>query len=203
MEESSALALPPISEQALHDPEERDNGEGECAPVDEGAAPLVDEDGEKGPANGDGTCDVTLGGGEGVSGGGCFEEEEGEEDEDLGPDSCGVDEGVNAESFEGREEDEDGGEAVVEGEGEVDPEFVVNVLAGVMLLHDIVDVTDAAANEQGEDERDDVVLLTPNIHVDTGQDGQKGETPGDAVDDGTLSGREELIDDVTEKEEVD
>jgi hypothetical protein len=123
VEKTATLALPPITEQALRDPEEGDDGEGECAPVDEGTAPLVDEDGEEGPADGDGACDVTLGGGEGVSGGGSFEEEEGEEDEYLGPDSCGFDEGIDAEGFEGGQEDEDGCEAVVEGEREVNPDF--------------------------------------------------------------------------------
>jgi len=203
VQQTAALAFPPISEQALNDPEDAKNGEGQCAPMDEGGAALVDEDGEEGPADGDGACDVALGGGECVCGGGCFEEKEGEEDEDLRPDSCGFDEGVYAEGFEGGEEDEDGCESVVEGEGEVDPEFVVETLAGVMFLDDVVDVTDAATDEEGEDESDNVMLAGPDVHVDTGENGQEGEAPGDAIDDGTLAGGEELVDDVTEQEKVD
>jgi len=199
MKKPTALSLPPVSEQALRDPEEADDGEYQSAPMDERGAPLVDEDGEKGPADGDRACYVTLGGGECVCGGCGFEEEEGEEYEEFCPDSCGFDEGVYAKGFEGREEDEDGCEAVVEGEGEVNPEFVVNVLASVMLFHDVVDMTDAAAHEESEDEGNDIMPGCPDVNIDSGKNAQEGEAPGDAIDDGALSSREELVDDITEE----
>jgi len=121
MKKPTALSLPPVSEQALRDPEETDDGECQRTPVDECGAPLVDEDGEEGPADGDGTCYVTFGRGECVGGGGGFEEEQSEEDEEFRPDSGGFDEGVYTEGLEGCKEDGDGCEAVVEGEREVDP----------------------------------------------------------------------------------
>jgi hypothetical protein len=74
---------------------------------------------EQGPSDRDSTGEITFGTGEGIGGSSGFEDEESEEDEDLGPDSCGVGRGVTSESFESGEEYEDGRPAVVEGEGEV------------------------------------------------------------------------------------
>lgn len=77
-------------------------------------------DTKEGPGDSDGTSEITLGRGECVSSGGGLEDEEGEEDEDLGPDSGAVRVGVATECLETGEEDKDGGPAVVEGEGKVD-----------------------------------------------------------------------------------
>jgi len=85
----------------------------------------------------------------------------------------------------------------------MDPQFIVKALAGVMLLHDVVDVTDTATNEEGEDESHNIMLAGPDVDVDTGEDSQERETPGDAINDGTLASREELVDDITEEEEMD
>lgn len=43
----------------------------------------------------------------------------------------------------------------------------------------------------------------PKIDVDGVEDGEEGETPRNSVNDNQLSAREELVDDGTEKEEVD
>jgi len=202
MQNSAGTALVPVAPQSLGDPEETENGEYQGTPVNESGGPLVDEDGEEGPCDGNGGCNVTFCGGESVGGGCGFEEEEAEEDEDLGPDTCWVGQGIDTEGFEGGEDDEDGSETVIEGEWEMDPEFVVDVLPNVMFPDNVVDVTDGAANEQSEDECYDVMLASPYVDVNAGQDSKEGETPADAIDDGALSAGEELVDDISKKEEM-
>ena len=59
----------------FQDPHEGKEGKGESRPVDEAGRALVCEDGEEGPADGDGGGQVAFGGGEGVGSGGGFEEE--------------------------------------------------------------------------------------------------------------------------------
>ncbi len=75
-----------------------------------------------------------------------------EEDEDLGPDAGMLHGRVDAEGFKGGEEDEDGGPSVVEGEGEMNPDFVVQALGSMMAAHDVVYMRDGGGNEQSEDE---------------------------------------------------
>jgi len=130
----------------------------------------MSEDREEGPGDGDGSGDVTFGGRESIGGGGGFEEEETEEDEDFCPDACWVSESVYAECLECGKDDEDGREPVVEREWEMNPEFIIDVASWVMFLDDVIDVTHAAANEESEDERDDVMLATPNVYVNAGED---------------------------------
>ena len=71
----------------------------------ERAARLVGVDRPERPGDGDAAGEVALRGGECV--GGCcgFEEEEGEEDADFGPDAGGMCSGVYAEGFEEGEDD--------------------------------------------------------------------------------------------------
>lgn len=64
-------------------------------------------------------------------------------------------------------------------------------------------MADGGAHEQRKDERDDIVPVAPDIHVDRVQDEEEREAPGDTVDDRLLALREELVDDVAEQEEVD
>ena len=45
---------------------------------------------------------------------------------------------------------------------------------------------------------DDIILPRPNIHVNRIEDGKERETPRDSINDNTLSGREELVNDGTE-----
>jgi len=190
-------------EDGLQDGEERDNGEGECRPVDEGGVDLVSINGKERPGNGDGTSNVTLWGGEGVGGRGGFEEQQRKEDKDFGPDAGLVDVSVDAKCLESGEDDENGGPAVVEGEGEVDPEFVIDVLATVRLLDDIVDVGDSGRDQESENEGDDVMLTSPDVDVDGVEGSEEREAPADTVDDGAFSVGEELVDHCAAEKEVD
>lgn len=160
------------------------------------------KDSEERPGNGNASGEVTFGRRESVGCGGRLEEEESEEDEDLGEDTGVMAVGVHTESLECRNEDKESSESVPEREWKMDPEFVIDVLSRVMLLDDIVDVRDGGADEESKDESDDVVATAPDADVDGVEDDEKGETPVDTVDDDLLSGFEELVDDGSEKEEV-
>lgn len=92
--------------------------------MDEPRPLLMREYGKQGPRNGDGSGEVALGGRERVSRGCGFKEQEGEEDKDFCPNAGMVIAGVDTEGIEGGEDYEDGCPAVVEGEGEVDEEFI-------------------------------------------------------------------------------
>jgi len=141
VQDSSTAALQDeVSVQGLHDGEEGENGESQGGPVDEGAAALMFEDGEQGPCNGDGCRNITLSARESIRNRSRFEEEQSQEHEDLGPDARAVGVGVHTEGFEGGEDNEDGREAVVEREWEMNPQFIVDILSGMILLDDVVDV---------------------------------------------------------------
>lgn len=81
-----------------------------------------------------------------------MEDLQSEEDEDLGPDASVLNGSVEAEGFKGREEDKDSGPSVVEREGEMNPDFVVQALGSMMAAHDVVYMRDSGGNEQSEDE---------------------------------------------------
>lgn len=161
------------------------------------------KDCEERPGDGDASGKVTLGGRERVGCRGRLEEEESEEDKDLGEDTGVVAVRVHTEGLERRDEDKEGRESVPEREWKVDPEFVIYVLSRVMLFDEIVDVRDGRADEESKDESDDVVAAAPDADVDGVEDDEEGETPVDTIDDDLLSGFEELVDDGSEKEEVD
>lgn len=160
------------------------------------------KDGEERPGDGDASGEVALGRRESVGCGGRLEEEESEEDEDLGEDTGVVAVCVHAERLKCRHEDKESCEPMPEREWKVDPEFVVYVLSGVMLLDDVVDVRNGRADEESEDESDDVVATAPDADVDGVEDDEEWETPVDTVDDDLLAGFEELVDYGSEKEEV-
>lgn len=63
-----------------------------------------------------------------------------EEGEDLGPDTSGLDGRVLAERLERGKDDEHGGPAVVEREGQVDEDLIRSALRLMVLLDDVVDV---------------------------------------------------------------
>jgi hypothetical protein len=107
----------------------------------------VSEDGPQRPGNGNARGEVTLRRREGVAGGGTLEEEEGKEDEDLGPDARMVVERVDAERLKASKDDQDGGPAVVEREGQVHEELVANGARLVVLLHGVVDGRHSAIHE--------------------------------------------------------
>ena len=140
MKDARTARLGEMTIQTFDDPEQAEDRERERAPMDEAARTLMREHGKQGPSDRDGPRKITLGRREGVRGCGGLEEEEAEEDEDLGPDAGVVGGGVDAEGRECGEDDEDGGPAVVEREGEVHEELVGGVGRLVVLLDDVVDV---------------------------------------------------------------
>jgi hypothetical protein len=186
----------------LHYPNEGEDSKHESRPVDERGGTLLSKDGEERVCNGNGSRKVTLGGREGVSSSGRLEEEQGEEDQDFGPDSGLVGESVHAESLKGSEEDQNCGPSVVEREGKMNKEFVSEGFGRMMFLDNIVNVSDSAGDEQGENERRDVALMRPEVDVDGIQDSEQRESPRDTVDDDALAMGEELIDDGAEEENV-
>lgn len=74
----------------------------------------------QGPSDGQASGEVTLGAGERVCSAGPFEEEEGDEDEELGPEFSWVCGSVDTEGLEGGQPDEDHGPPVVKRERKVD-----------------------------------------------------------------------------------
>lgn len=191
---------------ALDDPESAEAGEDQRGDGDEARSSgtaLVSVDTEKGPGDGDGASEVTFRGGESVGGRGGLEGEEREEDEDLGPDTSVVGVGVDAECLEAGQEDEDGGPTVIEGEGKVDEEFIAQGVGSVILLDDVIDVTDSRRDTEGENEGDDVVSTGPDAYVECVENREDWETPSNTIDDDSLSGIGELEDDVSEQQEMD
>jgi len=109
---------------ALEYPDEGEQGEGKSRPVDEGRRTLLGEDGEEGETNGDGSREITLGSGESIRSGGSFEEEQGKEYQNFGPDSGALCERIDTEGLEYSEDDENRGPSVVKGKGKLDKNFV-------------------------------------------------------------------------------
>jgi len=94
-----------------------------------------------------------------------------------------VGDGVDTKCLESGDKDEDGCPAVVEREGEMDPEDIVHGLGLVELFHDIVNVGHGRADKERKEEREDIVLVNPDVDVNAVEDGEEGEAPADAVDD--------------------
>lgn len=129
---------------------------------------------------------------------------QGEEDEDLGPDPCVVCVRIDTECLKGGQKDKDGGPPVPHGERQVHEQLIAGGLGRMILLDDIVDVADGGGDQEGEDERDDVVVVGPDGNEDCVEDGEERESPGDSVNhDGLGVGGSELVDDGAKKEEVD
>jgi len=160
------------------------------------------EDTKERPGDGNASGNIAFPGSECVRSRCGLEEEKGKENEDLGDDTGVVGASINTERLEGGDEDEDGGPAMVETEWDVDPEFVIDALTAIVLLDDVINVGHSGRNKKSKDEGDDEVLAAPNIDVNGIQDGQKRESPADAINDDSLSFVKELEDYVTEQEEV-
>lgn len=200
----SAALVQAIS--APQDPECAQDGKHQAGNGDESAStglPLLIPDTEQGPRNRSSTSKVTLGRREGVGGSGGLKDEEGEEHKDLGPHTSVVLVGITAKGFKASEEDEDSGPAVVQGEGKVNKHFVSESARPVVLLDDIVNMADGRADEQGEDECNYVVVVSPDVDIDGIEDRQERETPSNAVNGDLLASVGELVDDITEQQEVD
>jgi hypothetical protein len=125
----------------LEDPDEGKDSKDQRGPVDKARVSLVSEDGPERPGDGDGSGEITLGGGESIGGCCSLQKEannnleyvkdiyrvkhlQGEEDENFGPDACTVSEAVDTEGIESGDDDKNGGPAVVKREGEVNEELI-------------------------------------------------------------------------------
>jgi len=201
--DSTGAVLGEEAVEGFADPEDGEDAEGKGRPVNERRGALMIKDTEDGPGNGDATGKISFGGGESVGGRSGLKEQERKEDEDVGEDTGVVTVSVHAKGLESGDEDEESRESVPEGEGEVDPKFIVDVLGGVMLLDNVVDVRGGRADEQGKDESNDIVAARPDVDVDGVEDDEQGEAPVDGVNDNLLAGFEELVDDGAEEKEVD
>jgi hypothetical protein len=85
--------------------------------------------------------------------------------------------------------------AVVEGEWEVNKGFLgPSLLTRVVLLDDIVDLTDGGRDEQAEDKGENVPVSGPEEDVDRVEDTEQGESPSDRVDNDLLTPSGELED---------
>jgi len=110
--------------------------------------------------------------------------------------------GVNTKSLERSQEHENGCPSVIEGEWEVNPEFVIDVGATVMLLDDIVDVRHSGRDEESQNECGEIPLSTPEVDVDAIQSGQDGETPANTINDCLFAIIGELVYDEAKKEQM-
>lgn len=109
---------------------------------------------------------------------------------------------VIAECFKASEEDEEIAPAVVDGEGDMNKELVTEGPSLVKLLDDVINVGSVRVDEEGKDKCDDIVLTSPDVDVNGAEDGDEGETPANAANDHFFTRAGELIDEVTEEQEV-
>jgi len=84
----------------------------------------------------------------------------------------------------------------------MDEELITIARRAIVLLDDIVDVRYCGANEESKDESRDVIRMSPEVDVDGVEDGKERESPGDAINDYSLTLGEELVYDSTEKKKV-
>lgn len=186
----------------LDHPNEGKNGKGKSGPVNEARGTLTGKDGEKGEANCNGSREVTFGGGESIGGSCSFEEEQGKEDQNFGPDTSLLSDRIVTESFKGSEDDENSSPSVVQRERKVDEEFVSDRLRRVMLLDNVVNVGYCGGYEKGENKGGDITAMSPEVDVDGIENTEERESPGNSVDDNSFSIGEELVDDGAEEEKV-
>jgi len=84
----------------------------------------------------------------------------------------------------------------------MDEELVSPILGRVVLLDDVIDVSDCGADEERQDEGYGVMMASPKIDIDGIENSQKGETPRNAIDNDTFSLGGKLVDDGSEQEKV-
>jgi len=80
--------------------------------------------------------------------------------------------------------------------------FVVERLAAMIALDDVIDVTDCAGNKQADNEGDYIVATVPGMRIYRIQDRDKWETPADALDNGARAGWEPCIHHEPKQEDV-
>jgi len=83
-------------------------------------------------------------------------------------------------------------------------QLIADRLGGVILLDDVVNVTDGRGDQKGQEESGYVVVVGPNGDEDGVEDGEEREPPAYPVDhDGLRVSGGELVDDGAQEEEVD
>jgi len=191
---------PPIkTPHPLDDPDYGEDGKHQCGPVNESRPGLMHKDGPEIPSDGNGRRGIALGSGECISRCCPFQEEERQEDKDLSPHSGMMGPRIWTKCLEGREDDKDSRPPVVQREWKVDKDLVRQTLSMVIFLDDIINMRHSRANKQGHDECEDIIVPSPELDVDSVQDTEQREAPRHAVDDDSLSMREELVDDGAEE----
>jgi len=85
----------------------------------------------------------------------------------------------------------------------MDEEFIQVTRRRMEFLDDVVDVRNGRTDKKGKNECNYILAGSPKSHVDGIENSQKCETPMDSINNDLLSFRGELIDDGTQKEEVD
>jgi len=174
------------------------------------------------PKDGQASSEVTLRAGERVRSARPLKEEEGEKDEELGPELRWVCCSIDTESLKGGQPDEDNGPPVVKRERKVDKnceELASLKLMGsgfgdcvltlacqadtiTVLVDCIVYMTHGGAHKKGKDKGHNVMAMRPDADIDSIERRKKGEAPTDAIDDEFLAGVGKLVENETEKEEV-
>ena len=71
-----------------------------------------------------------------------------------------------------------------------------------VLVDGVVDVAHGRAHKEGEDEGNNVMATRPDVDVDGIEHSKKGEAPADAIDNEFLARLGKLVENKTEKEEV-
>ena len=71
-----------------------------------------------------------------------------------------------------------------------------------MLLDEVIDVGNGRTDEKRKDEGDNVMSTRPDVYVNRVEHGQEWEAPSDSINDDVLAGISELVDEVSEKQEV-
>jgi len=84
---------------------------------------------------------------------------------------------IDTEGLKGGQKDKNGGPPVPHGERQVDEQLIAGGLGGMILLDDIVNVADGGGDQEGEDERDDVVLVGPDGKLRMRRRGNLQEIP--------------------------
>jgi len=92
--------------------------------VDKARRGLASKDGPQAPGDGNASREIAFGGAKGVGSRGTFEEEEGEENKELGPNASLVSAGIDTKGLKGGEDNEESGPTMVQREWEMNKEFV-------------------------------------------------------------------------------
>jgi len=101
--------------------------------------------------------------------------------------------GIDTERIECCHKDQEGRESMPQGERQVDPKLIVNILRSMVLLDNVVDMWDRGTDEQRKDEGDDVAAMSPEIDVDRIEKDEERQAPVDSVDDDLLAIVKKLI----------